>query len=75
MMIRRMIETVVLAALLAGTGCSTVVNNKTVLEARWDPVVLEGRIYVVDTKTGSIKKMDSAEVENAEIFVAEPDES
>lgn len=71
MMIRRMIGAVVLSVLLAGTGCIAVVSHKSLIGTHRDAVVIDGQIYIVDTKTGSVMRMAPAEVQNAEDFVAE----
>ena len=71
MMIRRMLAAVVLAVLVTGTGCIAVVSHKSLIGTRRDAVVLDGQIYVVDTKTGSVMKIQPAEVENAEVFVSQ----
>ena len=73
-MIRRMIGAVVLSVLLAGTGCIAVVSHKSLITGRRDAVVIDGQIYVVDTRTGSVMKVKPGEVENAEVLVAEEPE-
>lgn len=74
MMIRRLIGAVALSVLIAGTGCIAVVSHKSLIGTHRNAVVLDGQIYIVDTKTGSVMKVEPGKVENAEVLVVEEPE-
>lgn len=73
-MIRRWMVAGLLAGVLAGAGCVTVVGNLGLGGSRREAVVLDGRIYIVDTKSGEVARLEPDQIEEAPVFAPEAEE-